>query len=168
VLGITLPQSEVEFAKARVRYFAMEWWGETPLRLHVPRAHGDDGAPLLHPDFVSYLDDALHEKRESGRHSRRVELETPRRRVTKAFRLLRRRAPKEFDVLYCMCVIDQVGRSLKRDDFEGLTHEFETSLRRTVRRMNQRARKRGEPELAEDDLLVLVVSGIRKLTLWSG
>ncbi len=164
---IQIPPEELRAAIWQVRYFSQEWWGETPIRLHS-REVGDDGAPRLHNDFIDYLEDGLGDKRRGGSRSRRVEVDSPRRRVTKAFRLLRRRAPKEFDVLYCMCVLDQVGRTLRQHEVDELLLEFEASVRRTTQRMNLRAAKRGDPEVTEDEIHILVVSGARKLLLWAG
>lgn len=167
VLAITLPQTEVDYAKALVRDFSIDWYGETPIRLHSSQI-ALDGSPELHGDFVGYLEDGMNDKRRGDVRSKRVELDTPRRRVSKAFRLLRRKAPKEFDVLYCMVALDQVGRSLKQGDINALDREFGASVRRTRARMSLRAAKRGDPQVSEDEILVLVVSGVRKLALWAG
>ena len=57
---------------------------------------------------------------------------------------------------------------LKTDDNEGLDSEFDASVRRTQRRVNQRAAARGRPLVTESEILILIVSGTRKLGLWSG
>ena len=173
-LPITLPVDDLAFARWRARYFAQEWFGETPIRLHEPYKVAPDGAPAMHRDFENYLEGALfaHRHRNDETHSRRhLDIEDdPRRRVTKAFRKLRQKAPREFDVLYSMCVIDQVGRGLSQNDEKGLIREFEASLRRTTARLNKRERSKSTPRplVSESDVLVLAVSGIRKLSLWAG
>lgn len=164
------PEQEVHDAKTAVRDFAIDWYGEVPIRLHESRQIGEDGAPRLHPDFIGYLEDGLHDKLNAFRStkSRMVEIESPKRRVSKAFRILRRKAPKEFDVLYCMVAIDQVGRGVKQGDHETLERDFYASVRRTQARMNLRAAARGHTQVSEDEILVLIVSGVRKLALWAG
>jgi hypothetical protein len=164
---IELPTQEIEDAQDGVRQFSIDWYGETPIRLHS-REIAPDGSPQLHGDFIGYLEDGLNDKRRGNVRSKRVELETPRRRVSKAFRLLRRKAPKEFDVLYCMVAIDQVGRMTKLGDLDALEAEFWASVRRTRARMNLRAAERGDPQVSENDILILIVSGTRKLGLWAG
>ncbi len=57
VFSIQIPPEELEVAMWQVRYFAHEWWGETPIRLHS-REVGDDGAPRLHNDFIDYLEES--------------------------------------------------------------------------------------------------------------
>ena len=106
---IELPTQEIEDAKTVSASSASTGMARRPIRLHS-REIAPDGSPQLHGDFIGYLEDGLNDKRRGDVRSKRVELETPRRRVSKAFRLLRRKAPKEFDVLYCMVAIDQVGR----------------------------------------------------------
>ena len=164
---LTAPPQEIHDAKTAVRDFSIDWYGETPIRLHSTEI-APDGSPQLHGDFLGYLEDGMNDKRRGDVRSKRVELNTPRRRVSKAFRLLRRKAPKEFDVLYCMVALDQVGRTLKMDDADGLEREFWASVRRTRARMNLRAADRGDPQVSESDILILIVSGARKLGLWAG
>ena len=170
MIALKAPSQEIDLARVAVRRFAIDWYGETPIRLHEPRQVGEDGAPRLHPDFVGYLEDGLYDRLAAFRSSksRMVEIEHPRRRITKAFRLLRRKAPKEFDVMYCMVRLDQVGRDMRADETERLEREFAASVRRTRQRLNQRAATRGDPLVSEDEILVLVVSAVRKLALWSG
>jgi hypothetical protein len=167
VVALRAPTQEIDDAKVVVRQFSIDWYGETPMRLHSTEI-APDGSPQLHGDFIGYLEDGLNDKKRGDVRSKRVELDSPRRRVSKAFRLLRRKAPKEFDVLYCMVAIDQVGRTLKDSDYDGLEREFGASVRRTRARMSLRAAKRGDPQVSEDEILVLVVSGVRKLGLWAG
>jgi len=164
---LAAPPQEIDDAKVAVRDFAIDWYCETPIRLHS-KDIAPDGSPQLHGDFIGYLEDALNDQRRGNVRSKRVELDTPRRRVSKAFRLLRRKAPKEFDVLYCMVAIDQVGRGVKQDDHDSLDRDFSASVRRTQARMNLRAATRGNPQVSEDEILILIVSGVRKLALWAG
>lgn len=161
-VAIELPPDEVADARWRARYFSLELAGEAPLRLHS-RSNSFGAAPDFTEEFRSYLDQSLHQQRASRRDRGQLDLQDdPRRRVTKAFRKLRYKAPREFDVLHRMCVIDQVGMNLRPDDSVGLQRDFEASLRRVVLRDDAGNR------ISEAEALILVVSGIRKLTLWAG
>lgn len=167
-LAISIPQSEVDDACWRARYFSIEWAGETPMKLHSLRDTGADGAPRMTGEFQGYLENALYAKRHQHDSSRQKAIDIaddPRRRVTKAFRKLREKAPREFDAVYGMCVIDQVGRDLPARDSEGIRRQFEASVRRTKQRLNQRAQG---THYEESDVLILVVSGIRKVSMWAG
>lgn len=165
-IAISLPPDEVADARWRARHFSIEYFGESPLTLHSRRDVGFDGAPRMTNEFQSYLEGSLYEQRLNRREQKLVDLDDdPRRRVTKAFRKLRSKAPHEFDVLYRMCVIDQVGRNLRADDTEALERQFTDSMHRSLHRL--RSRPEGK-HLTEGDVVVLVVSGIRKLMLWAG
>lgn len=165
---IQIPETDRELARQRARWFACEWFMETPQRLHI-RSVDAGGAPNFHPEFEATLEDALAEQRSSPR----AEFDSPKRRVKRAFRRLRARAPREFDAAYCMVVIDEVGRTVRRGDDEALRRQFDASLRATTIRLNARAARlraagRDAPALTESDVLVLIVSALHKLTLWAG
>lgn len=166
---IDIPESEQALARNRAQWFACEWFMETPMRLHM-RAIDEGGAPEFHPEFVQHLEDSLID----ARPKRRVDLaDQPRRRVRRAFRTLREKAPREFDAAYCMVVLDEVGRHVRRGDEDSLRKQFESSLRSTTARLNQRAARRRaagkkEPVFTDNDTLVLIVSALSKLTLWAG
>jgi hypothetical protein len=161
-VAIELPPDEVADARWRARYFSLELAGEAPMRLHS-RSNSFGAAPDFTSEFSSYLDQSIYEARHAKRDRGQLDLQDdPRRRVTKAFRKLRRKAPREFDVLHRMCVIDQVGRNLRPDDSDGLQRDFEASMRRVVLRDTEGNR------ISEENVLILVVSGIRQLVLWAG
>lgn len=164
---ITLPDDAVELARQRARWFACEWFMETPIRIHGEGVD-EGGAPEFHHEFERYLDESLAQRR--GRMSHEG---SPQLRVKRAFRTLRQKAPREFDAAYCVVVIDEVGRSVRRGDDEALRRQFDASLRATTVRLNQRAAKRraaghDERDYTEDEVMVLVVSALHKLSLWAG
>lgn len=82
-------QSTLDDAAAWLSFFSDEWEEEIPLRIHQS-GYDDGGMPQWHPEFAAWLDGT----------KKRDEL---RLRTTRAFRKLRKKAPREFDVLYCIC-----------------------------------------------------------------
>ena len=166
-------EDRVSYARERVRHFAREWYAETPTRLHTSsRDFGDDGAPAFTADFRGYLDESLTSKRRQNRPRGPHDTYSPRRKVTEAFRVLRTKAPKEYDAINCLVVIDRVGVHTDPRDAAGeeaLTRQFNDALAATAERFNRRAEKRGEPaDYEPDDILILVISAVHKLDLWSG
>jgi len=162
-------ESQINYARTRVRHFAREWYSEIPTKLHnSSRDFGEDGAPAFTADFRNYLDESLTSKRREARPRGPHDTYSPRRRVTDAFRTLRSRAPKEFDAMNCLVVIDRVGLHA---DPEGaaIERQFADGLSATAERFNRRAERRGEDHhYTPDDVLSLVISAVHKLDLWSG
>jgi hypothetical protein len=107
---------QIRYVRGRVRYFATEWYSEAPTKMHVSsRTFDESGAPEFTADFRGYLDESLRSKRRQARPRGPHDLYSPRRRVTEAFRTLRARAPREFDAINCLVVIDRVGRRGDRE-----------------------------------------------------
>lgn len=151
-----------------VRYFAHEWFSEVPVKIHQARAFDRGGAPEYTTDFMSYIDDAMRSKQHGDRPRKSYELDNPRRKVTQAFRTLRKRAPREWDAMRCLVVIDQVGRSTGPKDEEQLEEQFDASLQATARRFNIRAERLDKDErYTTDDVLLLVISAVEKLSRWA-
>jgi hypothetical protein len=167
VLAIELPADEITFAQWKVRYFAHEWLSETPIRIHK-HTNTDGAAPDFSDEFAGYMDQSLADARQiKSDRSKPVDYyaDSPRSRVVKAFRKLRWKAPREFFVLYGMCAIDQCGWDVKLGDNERMQSAFDSSIRRATHRLNEKV---GAPLFSENDVLILAVSGLRKLTLWAG
>ena len=137
--------------------------------MHVSsRTFDDSGAPEFTSEFRGFLDEAIRSKRRQARPPGPNDIYSPRRRVTEAFRTLRERAPKEYDAINCLVVIDRVGLHA---DPEGaaIERQFADGLKATAQRFNLRARERGEEQrYTDDDVLSLVISAVHKLDLWSG
>lgn len=166
---MSFTDKHVAHARNRVRHFAREWYAEAPTKLHTSsRDFGDDGAPAFTADFSGYLDESLTSKRRQSRPRGPHDTYSPRRKVTEAFRVLRSRAPKEYDAINCLVVIDRVG--LHADPHgDALERQFNDGLAATAERFNRRAEKRGEDaRFTSDDILALVISAIHKLDLWAG
>jgi hypothetical protein len=160
---------QVKYARGRVQHFAKEWYAESPLKLHTSsRAFDDSGAPEFTADFRSYLDESLYSKKREARPRGPHDIFAPRRRVTEAFRTLRKRAPREYDVMACLVVIDRVGLHADPNG-DAVERQFRDGLKRTASRLNERAGRWGKEERYEDDdVLTLVISAVHKLDLWSG
>lgn len=165
---ITFSDEQVRYARGMVRYFSSEWFGERPLKLHTSRSFDDSGSPAFTAEFVAYLDAALRDKRNGDRPRGPNSVQSdPRRRVTSAFRTLRQRAPREYDAMNCLTVIDQVGRHVHPND-QQYAEAFESALAATAIRFNERAERLGKEErYTANDILILVISAVDKLARWA-
>ena len=161
-------EQTVNYARARVKHFAEEWYSESPTKMHVSsRSFDDSGAPEMTSEFRGYLDEALRSKRNEARPRGPNDLYSPRRRVTEAFRTLRSRAPREYDAINCLVVIDRIGLHADPNG-SALERQFRDGLNATAVRFNIRAHQRGEEQrYTPDDILSLVVSAVHKLDLWA-
>ena len=168
-MSIEFSEEEVRYARAAVRYYSLEWHSEIPTKIHQSAFIFDEGGgPAFSNDFVSYLDDSLRTKKREERPRGPHDTESPRRKVTQAFRTLRKRAPREWDAMRCLVVIDQVGRHTNPKDEAVLEEQFESSLRSTAVRFNDWMERTGRPErYTRDDVLLLVISAVEKLSRWA-
>lgn len=170
-MPVAFSPKKLEETSFWIREFRQDWHLETPLKLHaygVDDGHGL-GSPPYHPEFERYLGpicfcgrrpscDPRCRAGENSRHlstcdrgcpserkPRRSRNHDSRLRTTRAFRKLRKVAPREFDALYLMCA---------------LAWSFEA----TRSALNQRAERLEKPErYAQSDLLLLVVSAVDKV-----
>ena len=152
-------------------YFRHDWDMEVPLKLHaygVDDGHGLGGPPLS-PEFERYLGPICFCGRKpvcapgcrtgrGGQHLPTCDRGCPsefvvkktrnhdaRLRTTRAFRKLRKVAPREFDALYLMCALG-------------------SSFEATRDALNQRAIRLDKPErYSPADLTLLIVSGVDKV-----
>lgn len=128
-----------------LRVFMEDWHGEAPLRIHH-RDTAKDGSPDWHPDFARWIELEEFEGRQRAKNPARVR--DQRIRTTRAFRKLRKRAPREFDVLYCLVV----HRMTLLDVSQALT---------------ERAVRLNKPErYTPSGVLVLTVSAVDKMMGW--
>jgi hypothetical protein len=118
-----------------------DWNGETPQRIHS-RDVAPDGSPALHPEFARWLFAA------DAKPNRPFSNPEERLRTTRAFRKLRKQAPREFDVLYLMVV-------------------HEETLPAITRALNDRAIRLGKDDrYSTDDVRILLISGLDKVVKW--
>jgi hypothetical protein len=150
-LTLKLKPADIQQTAQWLQFFADEWMDEVPLRVHsygVDDGHGL-GGPAFHPDFIRWLGpictcpDCLQIERKRRNSDSRT-------RTTKAFRKLRKIAPREFDVLYSLCVL--------RNSIDG-TAEF----------LNARAIRLDKPErYTRAGVILLAISGVDKLRSYYG
>ena len=158
-MAVVFPQSKIEETSHWIAEFREDWGLETPIRIH---AYGTDdghglGGPPFHPEFETWLGQICFcgrkfnpETGEKGCPSMELQIarnknHESRRRTTRAFRKLRKVAPREFDALYLMCAL-------------------QVSFWDTLRSLNDRAERLDKPErYTPSDLMVLIVSGIDKV-----
>ena len=132
-----------------IREFALDLHRELPQKLH---GYDHDGnGVVFHPEFIAYIDRPC--RRESCHdlacsHNMRMIDPPQRQQATRAFRRLRKEAPREFDVLWMMCVhgvpIPDVATAL-----------------------TERAIRLEKPErYSESTILLLAISGVHKIQTW--
>ena len=127
-----------------MRVFIEDWHGEIPLRIHSWEL-GADGAPMWHPDFARWIE---KEDFEGGPRGDKKRNSDQRIRTTRAFRKLRKTAPREFDVLYCL-----------------VAHRMR--LNEVADALTTRAIRIGKPErYTSTGVLILTVSAVEKVAGW--
>ncbi len=150
-VAISFKPSDLQQCAQWLQFFADEWMGEVPLNIHsraVDDGHGL-GSPAFHADFIRWVGPicTCPSCFESDKKRRNSDSRT---RATKAFRKLRKVAPREFDVLYSLCVL--------RNSING-TAEF----------LNGRAIRLDKPErYSRTGVLFLAISGVDKLRSYYG
>ena len=132
-----------------IREITLEWQRETPLQIHSNVLEGNGFQ--YHPDFIAYIERTCRVKGcvdPNCTHGLRVIHPDRRVRVTRAFRLLRNEAPREFDALYMVC-----------------RHGY--TLVEIAARLNGRAERIGKGDrYSTDGVRVLVMSGAHKIEQW--
>jgi hypothetical protein len=130
-----------------------DWRGDVPLRLHESDRRGKGVAPPFSPEFVAYVgylecsqpDCSSCREQRKVRINERLRNPEPRLRATRAFRKLRKIAPREFDALYLYCI-----------------NRF--TINQIAIKLNERSIRLGKPErYNEASVLLLLLSGIDKV-----
>jgi hypothetical protein len=112
--------------------FAAEWHQDLPMHIHT-RAIDSAGAPQWHEEFARWL------TRDGYNNPRNPD---GRLRVTRAMRLLRKAAPRQYEVLYRIMVLGE-------------------SIESTTAWLNARAIRGGHPErYRQGDTLVILQSSV--------
>jgi hypothetical protein len=106
-VALSIAPEELQETAQWLQFFSDEWMEETPLAINthsVDDGHGL-GGPAFNPDFIRWLgpickcNDCIQAAKRGPRNG------DSRIRTTRAFRKLRKVAPREFDVLYSLCVL---------------------------------------------------------------
>lgn len=136
-----------------INYWVVEWrkmWQqETPSRIHS-REVDQGGAPDWHPEFRRWIDRGAEEGglNQSGRRLHAPRNPDQRLRTTRAFRKLRNKNPREFEVLYRTVVKQH-------------------SIQETTNWLNDRAIRLDKPERYRDmDVQILLWSAVDKALRW--
>jgi len=128
-----------------IGFFQELWWGEVPLKMHE-RGLDESGSPQWHPEFSRWLFAEPAQRYDVVAH----ETADQRLRTTRAFRRLRRKAPREFDVLYLM-----------------VARKPPMGLREVSEALTARAIRNDKPErYNEEAVLMLAISGLDKTMRW--
>ena len=152
---MTMPQPKGSFAKDILeqtaywlREFSLAWHEEVPAKIHEGlRSLKVDGGggPAFTREFRDYIDRPCRRKYCYDLNCNHDAEDTPKLRTTRAFRRLRREAPREFDALYLICR-------------HGLT------IPEAAAALTERAVRLDKPERYDSGgILVLVVAGVDKL-----
>jgi hypothetical protein len=160
-----LAAAQMTWTASWINLLAAEWKSEIPLAMHKmgERGLGPDGNPQWTAEFEFWLtgrkreDDRPDDYEERTIHDNRGPYHnSPARiRTTRAFRKLRRHSNAEYIVAYRLCVLDH-----SPDDFEG-------SLKRTARWLNERAVRKGTgEEYTLDGVALLAYAAVDKLGRW--
>ena len=139
-----LPEPIVRSTRHWARRLAQDWRGEMPARLHT-RELASDGAPQWSPDFYKYI----------TRNDNPNQPNPPERtRTTRAFRRLREKAVREYEVLYRLVSL-------------GGGHLTNADLEATAEWLNERSARHGHSDRYDaNDVLIMVHSAIDKVTKW--
>jgi hypothetical protein len=140
--SLSIPDAVLKDTFKTMFELAGYWNEELPLRIHQ-RALDDGGVPDWHGDFALWLGRAnVFDDRKWREHPE------PRVKTTRAFRKLRKFAPREFEVVYRTAILH-------------------IPVRDTMFWLNDRAIRNGKPErYGLEETLLLLVSGVDKVAHW--
>lgn len=150
-----LPDEVIERTAYWLREFSLAWHSEVPVKIHEGLRSllvDGGGAPAFTKEFLEFIDRPCKRKwchNLNCDHDNADEYLNPRRRTKRAFRRLRKVAPREWDVVYLMCA-------------------YGLSVKDVADRLTARAIRLNKPErYGEAAVLLLAVSGIDKVvTYW--
>ena len=120
------------------------WRDELPMQLHTA-AFDAGGNPAWHPDFQRWLNVDYYGKRSDQRWANNPE---PRIRTTRAFRKLRKKAVREYEVCYRIIVLGE-------------------PIEETAKWLTERAiRNAKDDRYGVLEATLLLVSGVQKIKSW--
>lgn len=141
-MTVSIPAAVIRETLKTMDELASYWREELPLRLHS-RDVSEGGTPDWHRDFALWLGRA--DQFDDRRWAQNPE---PRVKTTRAFRKLRTRSPREYEVVYRTAIL--------RIPFE-----------ETITWLNDRAIRGGHPERYDAEAaLMLLVCGVDKIATW--
>jgi hypothetical protein len=141
---VAIPENVLRETAQSMVDFRDYWQDEIPSQIHSGDI-SDDGAPQWHPDFQRWLGVDYYGPRSDRRWSENPE---PRVRTTRAFRKLRKKAVREFEVCYRIIVLGE-------------------PIEETRQWLNDRAIRNGKTDrYGMQETLLLLVSGVQKMRAW--
>lgn len=150
-----IPVKDLHRAAFWLRGLSQDWRGDVPLKLHESRGRRTpEGTLPFSSDFVAYVGfiecgkPGCIECRKERQREREWRNPEPRLRATRAFRKLRKVAPREFDVLYLYCVQRQTVSAI------------------TIALNERAARLDKEDRYSNVSVILLLLSGIDKVLHW--
>lgn len=141
---VTIPAQVLAETARWMIDFRDYWHDELPTQLHE-RADGEGGTPEWHPDFTRWLGIDYYGTGSDRRWDKNPE---PRVRTTRAFRKLRKKAVREYEVCYRIIILG-----------EPIEETAEWLNARAIR--NQKTDRYGLLET-----MLLLVGGVEKMRSW--
>jgi hypothetical protein len=148
-MAFTFPDETLVAANWWINAWSQLWRGETPSKIHG-RGFDDGGAPEWTPEFKKWIDRGAEEHGidDYGHRLKERRNPDPRLRTTRAFRKLRKKNPKEFEVLYRTVVM-------------------RSSLQETAEWLTARAIRNEKPErYTEADAQILLICAVEQTLRW--
>jgi hypothetical protein len=141
---VTIPQSVLETTAKWMVDFRDYWHDEVPTKIHTA-AFDSGGTPAWHSDFERWLGIDWYGKRSDDRWERNPE---PRIRTTRAFRKLRKKAVREYEVCYRIIILGE-------------------PISETAKWLNDRAIRNGKTDrYGILETMLILISGVGKMISW--
>ena len=141
---VTIPETVLRETAQWMVDFRDYWHDELPQQLHTG-GYGEGGTPAWHPDFTRWLGVDYYGKRSDQRWRDNPE---PRVRTTRAFRKLRKKAVREYEVCYRIIILGE-------------------PIEETCEWLNARAIRNGKTDrYGLLETMLLLVSGVEKMRSW--
>ena len=155
-MAVAIPEAVLHETAKWMRDFRDYWHDELPLQIHAAEL-APDGTPEWHPDFRRWLGVDYTDRRDDERWANNPE---PRVRTTRAFRKLRRKAVREFEVCYRIIVLgEQISGTC--DWLNERAERNDIPLPMPPRQWDGR-----DAHYDLNDTVLLLVSGVGKLIQW--
>ena len=143
-MPVTIPESVLRDTAQRMVDYRDYWHDEMPTQIHAA-GFDDGGVPAWHPDFARWLGVDWYSDRSDQRWKDNPE---PRIRTTRAFRKLRKKAVREYEVCYRIIILGE-------------------PIEETAEWLTSRAIRNAKPErYGVGETLLLLVSGVQKINGW--
>lgn len=142
-MSVSIPPEVLRETLKTMAELASYWEREVPTKIHDRRV-SDGGTPEWHRDFTRWLSGAA----DNFNDRKWAENPEPRVKTTRAFRKLRKRSPREYEVVYRTAIL-------------------KIPFPETVQWLNDRAIRGGHPDRYDDEAaLMLLICGVDKIAAW--